>query len=181
MCFLKTDKQVSPTDQFDQWLELLKPTDTLFATEAPVELFPDLDTMPEITSFDIPQTMNEQLMTPETLSPSTVSSPIMSQSVEKTQRKRKQEDVSPELLLKRQRNNEAARKSRERRLQKIDDLSHQVGELTAQNTQLTMKMAVLEAERTLMLEREKNLHKRILELENQLGESHKALLAVGQL
>ncbi|KAI8913202.1 hypothetical protein EDD86DRAFT_199937 [Gorgonomyces haynaldii] len=181
MCYARTehetlqllpDMQATPDQQFDQWLEFLKPE------TACMDLFPDLPLFADEYTMYQPQ---EQTVSPLALTetypsaptPVSMDSPPVQLPVRRTRKvnKRKQDDVPPELMLKRQRNNEAARKSRERRLQKIDDLTIEVAQLQQQNQQLLTKLKVFEGERQVMQDRETQLLKRVVELEAQLSKS----------
>ncbi|KAL2911243.1 hypothetical protein HK105_209299 [Polyrhizophydium stewartii] len=87
-------------------------------------------------------------------------------------------DDSP-LALKRARNNEAARRSRERKMRRLEELEVQVGALETEKTDLNVRLAVLENERNSWITRERELVHRVLALEAQLSESHRALMQVG--
>ncbi|EGF82194.1 hypothetical protein BATDEDRAFT_36745 [Batrachochytrium dendrobatidis JAM81] len=83
------------------------------------------------------------------------------------------------LAVKRARNNEAARRSRERKMKKLVELEVQVTHLDTEKTDLLVRLAVLESERTTWMHRERELAHRVLALETQLSESHRALMHVG--
>ncbi|KAJ3112768.1 hypothetical protein HDU96_004183 [Phlyctochytrium bullatum] len=79
--------------------------------------------------------------------------------------------------LKRRRNTEAARRSRQKKMMKMADLEGYVKRLEAQNTNLTLKVAVLENERGALTTRQTELVERVGMLETQLREAHRSLLA----
>ncbi|KAI8921599.1 hypothetical protein BC831DRAFT_476469 [Entophlyctis helioformis] len=91
-----------------------------------------------------------------------------------------EKDDSP-LAVKRARNNEAARRSRERKMRRLEELEVQVTALDAEKADLLVRLAVVENERTSWMNRERELVHRVLALESQLGESHRALMQIGML
>ncbi|KAJ3047669.1 hypothetical protein HK102_012866 [Quaeritorhiza haematococci] len=90
-----------------------------------------------------------------------------------------EEKLSPEALIKRQRNTEAARRSRQRKVEKMEGLQDQVRDLENDRNKLKLRVAVLENERSSWNAREKELLSRVSHLEQQLAESHRAMLAFG--
>jgi hypothetical protein len=80
------------------------------------------------------------------------------------------------VALKRQRNTDAARRSRQRKAQKMDSLEKRVMDLEAENERLRLRAAVAESERANIEAKEKRSRVRILELERQLADTHKSLL-----
>ncbi|KAJ3191874.1 hypothetical protein HK101_007324 [Irineochytrium annulatum] len=85
-----------------------------------------------------------------------------------------EEDV--EVLEKRRRNTEAARRSRQKKVLKLSSLEHVVKELEKQNASLTVKVAVLETEKSNLLTRQRELSDRVVQLEEQLAVAHQSLL-----
>eukprot|EP00842_Homolaphlyctis_polyrhiza_P003192 jgi/Hompol1/3874/HPOL_006797-RA len=83
------------------------------------------------------------------------------------------------LAIKRARNNEAARRSRERKMKRLGELEVQVRHLETEKSDLHVRLAVLENERKSWVARERELSNRVLALESQLSESHRALMQVG--
>ncbi|KAJ3004479.1 UNVERIFIED_CONTAM: hypothetical protein HDU68_005093 [Siphonaria sp. JEL0065] len=77
--------------------------------------------------------------------------------------------------LKRTRNTEAARKSREKRHAKMQTLQDKVNELESETSRLKLRIAVLENTELTFSEREKDLKNRVKCLENQVLESYRAL------
>ncbi|KAI8970207.1 hypothetical protein BDF20DRAFT_826335, partial [Mycotypha africana] len=80
------------------------------------------------------------------------------------------------VLLKRQRNTDAARRSRLRKLVKMETLEKRVEVLRANNEQLKVKLAVLESEVIHTAEKEERNRQRIQDLEAQLTVAHKQLV-----
>lgn len=87
------------------------------------------------------------------------------------------EKEQDEIALKRQRNTDAARRSRLKKLLKMEALEKRVSELEGENTRLTTRVAVLESEKSGLESKDKDLQERIRVLEEQLAEAHKALTA----
>jgi hypothetical protein len=114
-------------------------------------------------------------MTSAEMSPVTsASTPAFSASP----RSRKREsDITPgdDAAVKRQKNTDAARRSRLRKVQKMDLLEHRVSELEKLNAGLLMRVAVLDSEKTNLRAKESSYETRIRNLEDQLAEAHKAL------
>ncbi|KAI8997649.1 hypothetical protein BDB01DRAFT_771825 [Pilobolus umbonatus] len=90
--------------------------------------------------------------------------------------KRKVESVdSDEIAQKRQKNTDAARRSRLKKIIKMESLEKRVHELESVNATLNTRVAVLESEKGSLLVKDKGLEDRIRVLEAQLAEAHKAL------
>ncbi|KAK9719860.1 hypothetical protein K7432_004518 [Basidiobolus ranarum] len=79
------------------------------------------------------------------------------------------------VALKRKKNTDAARRSRMRKVQKMETLEQRVSDLESDNSKLQMKLAVLESEKTNAQSKEVEYSLRIKNLENQLSEAHRAL------
>lgn len=86
-------------------------------------------------------------------------------------------DESDEVIAKRAKNTDAARRSRLKKIVKLEGLEAKVSELEADKTRLTMRVAVLETEKTSHLVREAEQNARIAQLEAKLAEAHAALTA----
>ncbi|KAF9149959.1 hypothetical protein BG015_008221 [Linnemannia schmuckeri] len=86
-------------------------------------------------------------------------------------------EESEEVIAKRAKNTDAARRSRLKKLVKLEGLEAKVSELEADKTRLTMRVAVLETEKTAHLVREAEQNARIAQLEAKLAEAHAALTA----
>ncbi|CAO3683205.1 hypothetical protein G6F70_000423 [Rhizopus microsporus] len=84
-----------------------------------------------------------------------------------------QEDL---IALKRQRNTDAARRSRQRKAMKMEALEKRVLELETENERLRLRAAIAESEKANIEAKEKRSKVRILELERQLADAHRALL-----
>ncbi|KAF9939076.1 hypothetical protein BGZ75_002544 [Mortierella antarctica] len=82
---------------------------------------------------------------------------------------------SEEVLAKRAKNTDAARRSRLKKTVKLESLEIKVSDLEATNTRLNMRIAVLETERTGFLVKEAEQNARIAQLEAKVIEAHLAL------
>lgn len=98
----------------------------------------------------------------------------------KRERSESIDDNQDLVVLKRQRNTDAARRSRQRKAQKMDSLEKRVLDLEADNERLRLRAAVAESERANIEAKEKRSRVRVLELERQLADTHKALLRFNQ-
>jgi hypothetical protein len=83
-----------------------------------------------------------------------------------------------EIALKRQKNTDAARKSRLKKLVKMEHLENRVSELETDNHRLATRIAVLVSEKSGLESKDVSLEDRIRVLEAQLAEAHKALTKV---
>ncbi|KAJ1563188.1 hypothetical protein HK405_007756 [Cladochytrium tenue] len=77
-------------------------------------------------------------------------------------------DISP--------NTEAARRSRARKTARLETLEMEVTRLEQDKANLLVRLAVLESERNSSALREADLAKRVAQLEDQLAESHRAMV-----
>jgi len=82
------------------------------------------------------------------------------------------------VVLKRMRNTEAARRSRMRKVIKMETLENEVKDLETSNNSLRIRLAVLESEKSLWNDKERDYNERIRKLESQVRECHN-LLALG--
>ncbi|KAL0145942.1 basic-leucine zipper transcription factor [Mucor lusitanicus] len=114
-------------------------------------------------------------MSPAVISAST---PTFSASPSRS-RKRSSDDASvdpaDDAAVKRQKNTDAARRSRLRKVKKMETLEARVAELEKINAGLLMRVAVLDSEKTNLKAKESSYEDRIKVLEGQLAEAHKAL------
>lgn len=94
-----------------------------------------------------------------------------------TRRKRNNEELSPqdEAAIKRQKNTDAARRSRLKKVLKMEALERRVAELEKANSALLLRVAVLDSEKTNLVNKEATYEQRIKMLESQLSDAHKAL------
>ncbi|ORX79618.1 hypothetical protein K493DRAFT_321025 [Basidiobolus meristosporus CBS 931.73] len=105
---------------------------------------------------------------------STTSSPTSSKRKDTVDTSGDEQKLDP-MALKRKKNTDAARRSRLRKVQKMETLEKRVSDLEADNSKLQMKLAVLESEKTNSQSKEVEYSLRIKSLENQLAEAHRAL------
>ncbi|ORX98642.1 hypothetical protein K493DRAFT_313570 [Basidiobolus meristosporus CBS 931.73] len=91
-----------------------------------------------------------------------------------TSNKRASDEVDS-AVMKRQKNTDAARRSRQRKVERISQLDKRTTELLAENTKLNTKVAILESEKKHQRQKELELQIRIQTLENQLAEAHRIL------
>lgn len=93
-----------------------------------------------------------------------------------TKNKRGNNRAPVDLIVKRQRNTDAARRSRLRKAIKMETLEKQVETLKTDNERLRVRVAVLESEVCHATEKEQRNRQRVLELEAQLANAHKQLV-----
>ncbi|KAF9973575.1 hypothetical protein BGZ73_003183 [Actinomortierella ambigua] len=85
------------------------------------------------------------------------------------------EEEANEVVVKRAKNTDAARRSRLKKLVRLETLENRVTELESTNTQLTMQVAVLSSEKNGLMAKEAEQASRIAQLEAKLAEAHRAL------
>jgi hypothetical protein len=103
------------------------------------------------------------------------STPTFSASPSRTRKRSDDIDPKDDAAVKRQKNTDAARRSRLRKVQKMETLEVRVSELEKINAGLLMRVAVLDSEKTNLKAKESSYENRIKVLEEQLAEAHKAL------
>ncbi|KAI8384930.1 uncharacterized protein BYT42DRAFT_484387, partial [Radiomyces spectabilis] len=84
--------------------------------------------------------------------------------------------VQAQVALKRQRNTDAARRSRLRKVMKMDALERRVRDLEVDNSQLRLRVASISEDIKDTITEEQRKRQRIQELEAQLAQVHQALL-----
>jgi hypothetical protein len=94
-------------------------------------------------------------------------------TIKKNSRSKSNEPISLELALKRQKNTEAARRSRMRKVLKMETLENHVKRLEGENKNLSIRLAMLESNRIEWETKEKKLLDKIKDLEEQLAEARK--------
>ncbi|KAI8333861.1 hypothetical protein BC941DRAFT_433189 [Chlamydoabsidia padenii] len=90
-------------------------------------------------------------------------------------RKRSLDEPVDEAALKRQKNTDAARRSRLKKVLKMESLEKRVNDLERMNAQLLLRVAVLDSEKSHLVAKEAAHDARVKTLETQLAEAHKAL------
>ncbi|KAK3821104.1 MAG: hypothetical protein J3Q66DRAFT_147813 [Benniella sp.] len=85
------------------------------------------------------------------------------------------EEEAEEIVAKRAKNTDAARRSRLKKLIKLEGLEAKVSDLEAANNALNMKIAILETEKNGFIAKDAEQTARIAQLEAQLAEMHAAL------
>lgn len=88
------------------------------------------------------------------------------------------EERKEEVVAKRAKNTDAARRSRLKKLIRLEGLEAKVSDLESANSALNMKIAILETEKTGYLSKEAEQAARIDQLEAQLAEAHAALARI---
>lgn len=84
--------------------------------------------------------------------------------------------MADELAMKRAKNTDAARRSRLRKVMKMETLEKQVIELKKENTDLQTRIAVLESEKKGLEDKNAEKESRVKMLEQQLSEAHERLI-----
>ncbi|CAB4476410.1 hypothetical protein RhiirA5_350046 [Rhizophagus irregularis] len=84
--------------------------------------------------------------------------------------------ITEDLIRKRAKNTEAARRSRQRRVEKMESLEKQVAELTIENTELKTRLTVLEIEKKSLEEKNLDKDSMIKILERQLTEAYQGII-----
>ncbi|CAJ0825237.1 672_t:CDS:2 [Entrophospora sp. SA101] len=87
------------------------------------------------------------------------------------------EMIAEELAVKRAKNTDAARRSRLRKVMKMESLENQVSDLKNENSELNTKIAVMESEKKGLEHKNMEKDTRIRMLEQQLAEAHERLIS----
>ncbi|RHZ87741.1 hypothetical protein Glove_30g52 [Diversispora epigaea] len=120
-----------------------------------------------------------------TIDPPTVTAPTKTTTTTTVSRSRKRssseiekgsEVHSEELAIKRAKNTDAARRSRLRKVKKMESLEKQVAEFKTENNELQTRIAVLESEKKGLEEKNGEKDNRIRMLEQKLAEAHERLI-----
>jgi len=85
--------------------------------------------------------------------------------------------IAEELARKRAKNTDAARRSRQRKIMKMESLEKQVVELTIENNELKTRLTVLEVEKKSLEEKNLDKDNRIRILERQLAEAYQRIIS----
>ncbi|KAG0332368.1 hypothetical protein BG004_001292 [Podila humilis] len=85
------------------------------------------------------------------------------------------EEEAEEVVAKRAKNTDAARRSRLKKLIRLEGLEAKVSDLEMSNNKLTLKVAILETEKNNFISKEAEHNQRIAHLEAKLAEAHAAL------
>ncbi|KAI9494367.1 hypothetical protein BDB00DRAFT_313342 [Zychaea mexicana] len=131
----------------------------------------------------MPKTTEMTMSSSSSSSPgATPATPTSSSTIQVAGSKRKascslSDKEQDDIAVKRQRNTDAARRSRLKKLMKMEALEQRVTELEGENSRLTTRVAVLESEKSGLESKDKDLQERVRVLEEQLAEAHKALTA----
>ncbi|KAI8080884.1 hypothetical protein BDF21DRAFT_418007 [Thamnidium elegans] len=178
----------STTDDFQQLLQLLpisppltaSPTtvsdgeNEMVSNEALVALFPDILNQ-QTTPKPVQIQRRPVAIMPKTAIPIAPRPGVFTPSINSIKRKIDSQKDSDEISQKRQKNTDAARRSRLKKIVKMETLEKQVNELEVDNSRLTTRVAVLESEKSALISKDIGLEDRIRVLEAQLAEAHRAL------
>lgn len=150
------------------------------SNEAFVALFPDILNQSPPPKPIIHQQQQQQRRTPVAIMPKTTTVPIAPRPgiftpIPTVKRKIETQKDTDEISQKRQKNTDAARRSRLKKIVKMETLEKQVSNLEADNSRLTTRVAVLESEKGALITKDQGLEDRIRVLEAQLAEAHRAL------
>ncbi|KAG0096470.1 hypothetical protein BGZ93_004502 [Podila epicladia] len=85
------------------------------------------------------------------------------------------EEELDEIVAKRAKNTDAARRSRMKKLIRLEGLEAKVSDLETANNKMTLKVAILETEKSNFIAKEAEQNVRIAQLEAKLAEAHAAL------
>ncbi|ORX60629.1 hypothetical protein DM01DRAFT_1371184 [Hesseltinella vesiculosa] len=139
---------------------------------APVEHVAPATPLPEAPSVDLASFVASKI----SRSASSTSTASSASSSSGRKRSSAQVDLSAdEIAVKRQKNTDAARRSRLKKVMKMEGLEKRVNDLERLNSQLLLRVAVLDSEKSHLKSKESAHEDRIKTLELQLAEAHRAL------
>lgn len=158
------------------------PTTQILATEdiksSPISLFPEIQPkkqliLPKSTNNVFPRIAPRPVMIQQ--------QPIIKKPIVppvQTKKRPLTDKEQDEITLKRQKNTDAARRSRMKKLMKMEQLETKVNDLESENHTLTTRIAVLESEKRGLESKSTAYEERIKVLEAQLSEAHRALTKI---
>jgi len=136
----------------------------------------------EIADFDFSRESSREAspspdFTSTESSPSLASATLPAPAGKKKSKKRvlTPEEKMEEVVAKRAKNTDAARRSRLKKLIRLEGLEAKISDLETANNDLSMKIAILETEKSSFVSKETEQIARIEQLEAQLAEAHVAL------
>lgn len=138
---------------------------------------PSMTTQQSSAATTPPTTPPSSSVSTMTTKPSKTTSSTAGTKRKQPQRKPSTSSIDPvdEAAIKRQKNTDAARRSRLKKVLKMESLENKVTELEKVHSDLMMRVAVLDSEKAGLVSKETSYEERIKKLENQLAEAHKAL------
>jgi hypothetical protein len=160
---------------FDSWFANLK-TDAMENVSIP-EFQGEID----LDELLAPLPMFESTFTPETIEPIQVTSyPSPPPSHVPVPNLKRSSPVETQVLQKRQRQNEAAKRCRQKKVSLIHQSQAMAKAFEEEKFQMSVQLAVLEKEKLAWISRERELQHQIATLKQQLDESHMILMNVNQ-
>lgn len=151
------------------------PTSCFFGDLAPLPtaaISPALITLPLPTAMIAPSALTHSNATVD-------SSPVAKTAKNRASTSSSDEmSTVDEILKKRQKNTDAARRSRLKKVQKMEALEKRVAELEKVNTSLLFRAAILESEKSNLKQKETAQTVRIELLEAQLTDAHKSIASL---
>lgn len=145
-----------------------------------VALFPDILNQQSPKPVQVQQQRRPIAIMPKTAIPIAPRPGAFTPNMNTIKRKIEIQQDSDEISQKRQKNTDAARRSRLKKIVKMETLEKQVNELESDNSRLTTRVAVLESEKGALIAKDVGLEDRIRVLEAQLAEAHRALTSKSQ-
>jgi hypothetical protein len=178
MCKVSNIQSNTLTTSFDEWFANLQDKDISMDFKGEVDdvTFEQLlAPIPPYESF-IPETIEPMMEYPSPISypsPSSIdSSEIFSQS-----NKRQSEDqVDSQLIKKRQRQNDAAKRCRQKKLDQLKEAQDLAQKFEKEKFEMSVRLAVLEKEKQAWVLRERDMQHQLATLKQQLDESHMILM-----
>jgi hypothetical protein len=89
-----------------------------------------------------------------------------------------EDPITAEVALKRQKQNEAARRCRQKRLSQLQECQQKVEQVEKEKFDLSVRLAVLEKEKEAWILKEQEMNMRMEKLRAQLDQSHHTLLSM---
>ncbi|KAF9920316.1 hypothetical protein FBU30_009881 [Linnemannia zychae] len=143
---------------------------------------PAVDTKSEVVEAQVSSSVLSSPSASRSVSvaPETPSVPVAASATPAAPKKSKKRRLTPEeeaaeIIAKRAKNTDAARRSRLKKLIRLEGLEAKVSDLESANSDLNMRIAILETEKSGFLAKEAEQAARIAQLEAQLAEAHAVL------
>jgi hypothetical protein len=174
MCHIKNLQQTTQQD-FDSWFEALK-DDIKVKTDLDSELNFEQLLAPLPTYPPVEYIVESPMQFPSVVSYPSPTSSGSENSYTPTLCQKREAEVDQGLHRKRQRQNEAAKRCRLKKLNQLQESQEMVKRFEQERFDMSVKLAILEKEKISWLQKEKEMEARIRLLKSQLDESHMILM-----
>jgi hypothetical protein len=182
MCKVSNIESNTLTASFDEWFANLQDKELSFDLKEEVDNVTFEELLAPIAPYEsfVPETIEPMMEYPSPISYPSPSS-VDTYEVFSLPKKRTLEDScsfssDPQIVKKRQRQNEAAKRCRQKKLDQLKEAQELSQQFEKEKFEMSVKLAVLEKEKQAWLLREKDMQHQIATLKQQLDDSHMILM-----